>query len=225
MSPRPYTLGGAREAAIADTRQRVLAAARTLLLDHDLNRLTMNEVARLADVARATVYHQYHSKLGLIGALVEDFEQRAGLDTLITVVNTDPPDQLLRSMMRAGCAYWATDPDLVRKISALGNLQHDVQQLLAQHDAGRLDILRHTVHRLTDARMLAADHSPDEVLNVLWVLTSFDAYDLLTRGRRLSHHDAAQTLIALAAPLARASDPTRRGTSGRGTRMPRGSTI
>jgi AcrR family transcriptional regulator len=197
VSPRSYTLG-ARAVGIAETRRRVLSAARDLFLEHDVRMVTMNEVARRADVARATVYHQFGSKLGLVEALVEDLEQRAGLEALIAVVQDDPPARLIGSVIAAGCDYWATDPDLVRKISALGSLQHDVQALLAEHDSGRLTILTRMVERLAAARVLHSECAPEHAIDVLWVLTSFDAYDLLTRGRRLSHDTAADTLTRLA---------------------------
>ncbi len=40
---------------------------------------TVDEIARRADVARATVYHQFRSKVGVLEAVISDFEQRAGL--------------------------------------------------------------------------------------------------------------------------------------------------
>ena len=197
MSPRRYTLG-ARAAGIAETRHRVVAAARALLVEGDFRRVTMDEVARRADVARATVYHQFSSKLGLLEAVVDDLEARAGLEALVAVVEGDPPQRLVRSVIAAGCRYWATDPDLVRKVMALGSLQSDVQELLARHDAGRLRILTGMVDRLGEADLLRRGCSPEHAVNALWLLTSFDAYDLLTRGRQLTQDEAADVLARLA---------------------------
>ena len=52
------------------------------------HRASLDEIARRADVARATVYHQFGSKLGVLGAVVEDFERRAGLAALAELVET-----------------------------------------------------------------------------------------------------------------------------------------
>ena len=197
MSPRRYTMG-ARAAAVADTRHRVVAAAREVLVEGDVRRLTMDEVARRADVARATVYHQFGSKLGLVEAVVSDVEERAGLEALVAMVEADPPARLLRSVVAAGCRYWATDPALVRTIIAMGILQPDVQELLDRHDAGRLRILTRTIDRLTGAALLRPGCDPGHAVNVLWVLTSFESYDLLVRGRRVDRDEAADVLTRLA---------------------------
>lgn len=90
-------------------------------------------------MARATVYHQFGSKLGLLDSVARDFERRAGLDRLTDVIKSTPPGQLVQRVVIAGCDYWATDPQLARKINAVAVADTDAAQLLAEHDAGRLD--------------------------------------------------------------------------------------
>lgn len=195
MSPRAYRLG-ARTAAVADTRARVVAAAREMFADGGFHRASLDEIARRADVARATVYHQFGSKLGLLGAVVEDFERRAGLDGLATLVETAPADQLVRSVVTAGCDYWATDPALARAILAFAVADAGAGDMLAGHDAGRLRLLTRLVDRLAGADLLRCP--PAHALDTLWLLTSFTAYDELARGRGLPPSAAAALLTDLA---------------------------
>jgi AcrR family transcriptional regulator len=62
MSPRPYQLGQ-RQAASEQTRSRVLHAARALLMEStSFSGFSIEAVARRADVARMTIYHQFSSK-------------------------------------------------------------------------------------------------------------------------------------------------------------------
>ena len=62
MSPRPYQLGQ-RQAASEQTRSRVLQAARKLLMEStSFSGFSIEAVARRADVARMTIYHQFGSK-------------------------------------------------------------------------------------------------------------------------------------------------------------------
>ena len=56
MSPRPYRMVQ-RQAAAEENRERILAAARSLLLAEDFSEFTMEAVARKADVSRLTVYY------------------------------------------------------------------------------------------------------------------------------------------------------------------------
>jgi AcrR family transcriptional regulator len=66
--PRTYRLGQ-RQAATEQTRARILAAARDLLMSPDgYARSSIEAVARRADVARMTVYHQFGAKIGLLNS-------------------------------------------------------------------------------------------------------------------------------------------------------------
>jgi hypothetical protein len=87
---------------------------------------------------------------------------------------------------------------LVRAATALARLQPDLGQVLTPHDAGRLRLLRRMVDRLSEERALDRDCSPEEALDILWLLTSFDAYDILARGRDLTQDAVADHLTMLA---------------------------
>ena len=190
MSPRPYNLG-VRTAAVAETREKVVGAARRLFAEVGFHRVSLDEIARRADVARATVYHQFGSKLGVLGAVVEDYERRAGLAALADLVESGPVETLARDVVTAGCTYWSTDPALARSIIAFAVSDPQAADLLAGHDAGRLRLLTRMVGRLD---LL----DPERALDALWLLTGFAAYDDLTRGRGLSTARAAELLSGLA---------------------------
>jgi AcrR family transcriptional regulator len=180
---------GARAATVAATRGRIVAAARALLLEGDFRSVTMDEVARRADVARATVYHHLSSKSGMFEAVLTDREERAGLDELAAVAAEAPVDRLVRDLVRASTRYWATDPELTRTAIALAHLEPALQALLDRHDARRRDLLAVAVDRLGG--------KPKPALDTLWLTTSFEAYDLLTSGRGLSTPKAAKALTKL----------------------------
>ena len=197
MSPRPYQLG-LRGASVSKTRGRVLSAARELFVEGGFYSASVDEIARRADVARATIYHQFGSKLGVLEAVIADFEVRARLGDLMRVVEWSRPPELVRSVITAGCAYWATDPALVRTVIGVASMQREVQELVSQHDDGRRRILERVVERLVEAGVVGKGAPVAHALNALWVLTSFDVYDLLTRGRGFPCADAADTLARIA---------------------------
>ena len=84
MSPRPYQIGE-RKAGTDKTRERIVVAARELLVAEDFSSFTMDAVARLADVSRLTVYYQFESKAGLLEALYNHIAQRGHMDQLAEV--------------------------------------------------------------------------------------------------------------------------------------------
>ncbi|MDE9366699.1 TetR/AcrR family transcriptional regulator [Luteipulveratus sp. YIM 133132] len=186
--PRTYRMGARAEAAEA-TRDRVVHAARDLLVEEGFHRMSVDAVAARADVARATVYQRFGSKAGLLEAVLVDLEGRAGLAGLAELVATAPPDRLVAEVVTAGCRYWATDPDLCRMILAVATADPATASVLRDHDAGRRTLLQQVV-----ARLGHSGDAADEALDVLWVLTSFDAFDLLSRD----HRAAAERLTTMA---------------------------
>src|SRR5713101_5406230 len=94
-APRPYR--SPRRAAAAETRARILAAARTLLGGgKDLPPFSLDGVARQAGVTRLTVYNQFESKRGLLEAVFDDMAQRGGLSELPAVFAEADANQALR---------------------------------------------------------------------------------------------------------------------------------
>ncbi|GAA4891380.1 hypothetical protein [Actinomycetospora straminea] len=105
-------------------------------------------------------------------------------------------DDLLRATVVDGCRYWATDPVLARRVLGLTAADPEAAALVARHDDGRLALLRTVVGRLDEAGLLAVGRQ--EALDVLWLLTGFDAYDALARGRARSTSTVAALLVDLA---------------------------
>jgi hypothetical protein len=92
MSPRQYRLGKRAE-TVEQTRERIIAATRELLGLEGYPHASVDEVARLADVPRATVYCQFGSKRGLIEAVVPDIRQRAGQGGVVDSVESPTPSR------------------------------------------------------------------------------------------------------------------------------------
>src|SRR5918911_4824363 len=129
MSPRDYRLGRRAE-AIEQTRQRILAAARELLVRDDYRSTSVDEVARVADVARATVYYQFGSKAGLLEAVVADIERRAGQAAVVDAVQLADPVDALRQAFLTGCRFWAAEHALVRRLTGLAAVDSEIKRVL-----------------------------------------------------------------------------------------------
>src|SRR5687768_9418768 len=78
MAPRPYSMKR-RSEQVAQTRERIVAAAAGLFAQRGARATTMTEVAKLADVSTATVTNHFTTQDELIEAVV------AHLMTLIRV--------------------------------------------------------------------------------------------------------------------------------------------
>src|SRR5690242_9859769 len=116
MSPRPYKLGQ-RQAATEQTRTRIIQAARELLIaPGGISSFSIEMVAKAADVARMTVYHQFGSKLGLLEALCDSLAASGGMQQLATAFSmSDPLDALDQFILTFG-RFWEEDRLVVRRL-------------------------------------------------------------------------------------------------------------
>jgi hypothetical protein len=65
-------------------------------------------------------------------------------------------------------------------------------------EQGRADGMARLAQRLADQQALRADVTAGQAADLLWLLTSFDSFDLLYTGRELSIQETAATLITTA---------------------------
>ncbi|MFC4911218.1 TetR/AcrR family transcriptional regulator [Actinomadura gamaensis] len=171
MSPRPYR-SDRRAAAAEETRRRVLAAAREHLSGTGMTRLSVDAVAKAADVSRQTVYNAFGSKSGLLEALFDSLAEEAGL-SLGAAFAADGVDEALARFCAAFCGFWASERPVVRRLRGMAVLDDDLDKLLRERDGMRRTALITLLGRF-DGEPPAA-----QVLDVAWQLTSFESFDLL----------------------------------------------
>jgi AcrR family transcriptional regulator len=61
----------------SDKRDRLIAAARTLMHEHGVHPTTLAEVAQRADIPPGNVYYYFKTKEDLVRAVVEDYTRQA----------------------------------------------------------------------------------------------------------------------------------------------------
>jgi AcrR family transcriptional regulator len=102
-----------------ERRQRILAAANTLLEQGDYDAIQMRDIAREAEVALATIYRYFTSKEHLYAAaLLEwaaDFRSRGRPSPS----GTETDEARLRRLMRRAVRSFERSPQMVRVITVL----------------------------------------------------------------------------------------------------------
>src|SRR5947199_8865430 len=128
MSPRPYKLGQ-RQASTDQTRARILSAARELLMaSQSFSGFSIEAVARQADVARMTVYHQFGSKIGLLEALCDSLAASGGMDQLDTAFRQPDPPDVLNQYLLVFSRLWDVYRLQMRQLRALAALDPYCEQ-------------------------------------------------------------------------------------------------
>jgi AcrR family transcriptional regulator len=181
------------------TRRRILDAVHARLRDAPTEPLSLEEVAAAAKVARSTIYVVFGSRAGLLDAFVEDLWARSGLAALTAAVAHPDAREHLRGGLRASCEMYAAERDTYRVLFAMAHLGGDaVHDAIATKEDNRRGGMAHLARRLAEQDLLRPDVTVEEAENVLWLLASFDAFDLLFTGAGLSVEDVTDTLVATA---------------------------
>ncbi len=184
MCPRPYRLGQ-RQIATEQTRARILIAARELLLTSDaFSGFSIDAVARQADVARMTVYHQFGSKIGLLEALSDSLAAHGGMEQLANAFRQKDPLEALDEYIRVFSRFWQSDRLVTRRLRALSTLDPDFEQVVKARDERRREGLRVIVLRFVEKYGKPAPETIDETVNILFTLLSFETFDTLAGPTR-----------------------------------------
>jgi AcrR family transcriptional regulator len=199
MSPRPYKLGQ-RQAAIEETRTRVIAAARELLVSADPARFSIDAVAQHADVSRATVYYQFRSKAGLLEALFDSLGASGGMAGLADAFRNDDPLAALGDYIAVFGRFWGSDRLLHRRLRGLAALDPDLGEALQARQEWRRHGATTLITRLTtELGTPPATRQPDAI-GLLFTVTSFETFDTLA-----GPDQAPETVVPLIQHLARAA--------------------
>ncbi|HET6342752.1 MAG TPA: helix-turn-helix domain-containing protein [Gemmatimonadota bacterium] len=183
MSPRPYRLGR-RQEGVDKTRDRILDAARTLLKGDGYAEFTVDTVAREADVSRATVYYQFGSKAGLLEALFDDLAVRGRMTDLADAFQEADPLAALDRFIGVVTRFYASDRILLRRLRGLAAMDPDFASGIRGRDERRRKGLAALLGRLAERHGRPAGDDLVRALDVLHTLTSFEAFDNLSRRGR-----------------------------------------
>ena len=171
-----------RQASRDETRQRILEAVRKLLSTESAPDLSMEAVARSADVSRLTIYYQFGSRAGLLEALYDYLATRGHMQRVAEVFQEPGLPTALGKMVETFVGFWSTDPTVMRRLRAMGVLDSEIGKGIRARDARRPHIARELLQRAGASRARRASVRNGEVAAVLGMLTSFETYDALARA-------------------------------------------
>jgi AcrR family transcriptional regulator len=199
MSPRPYRLGQ-RQAAIDETRARVIAAARELLVSAEPGRFSIDAVAHKADVARATVYYQFRSKAGLLEALFDSLGAAGGMAGLADAFRRDDPLAALDDYVAVFGRFWGADRVLHRRLRGMTALDRELGDVLELRQEMRRRGVTTLVIRLTAQLGIPPADLQGDVIDLLFAVTSFETFDVLA-----GEDKTPEAVVPLVRHLARAA--------------------
>ena len=204
------------------TRRRIVGAVLERLRDSPSEPVSVERIAAMAGVARSTVYAIFGSRAGLFAAVGADLHARAGIGRLVEASHHPDAREALRGGLRAASEMHAADRDIFRALHSMGQLDPDaVGGEIARWEAERTAAMARIARGLGELGVLRPDVGVEHAAHVLWVITSFESFDLLYTGRALPVGEVVELLTATAeralcvSPAAAAPRSPRRGRAAR----------
>jgi AcrR family transcriptional regulator len=195
MSPPQRT----RAAAAELTKERVVEAMYERLRKAPASKISVDQVARDAGVARSTIYLVFESRAGLFDALAAYLWDRSGFHEIDQAVKEPDAREHLRGSFRVSSKSYGAERDVLRAIFSSAHTDPDAFGGSAQRlEEGRMGGMRYLAKRLDEQGQLRPGLTQREAADQLFVFTSFDSFDLLFTGRGLSAAKAGATLSAMA---------------------------
>ncbi|MDG4836480.1 TetR/AcrR family transcriptional regulator [Micromonospora sp. WMMD967] len=199
-----------------DTKRRILDAVYQQLVEAPSEPVSLDKVAKLAEVARSTIYTVFGSRAGLFGALGMDLLHRGGFTDMVHAVLQPDARQGLRDGIRGNVHMYAAHRDALRTLFSMAELDADaVGGAVQRLEQGRAEGMNDLARRLHEQHALRDGATVGYAADVLWLLTSFVSFDLLFTGRNLSVDAVTANLVdtaehALCRPLPEHSSASHR---------------
>ena len=180
---RPYQ-SRVRERQADDTRRRIVEAARRLLQTEGYDGMTIEAIARRAEVSAPSVYAIFKSKTGLLIALLDQSMFGPDYEEVVrqTLSATDPETRLRRAaaVSRQIRSAQSAAFDLMRSAGVvapeLAKLEQQREHLRYEKEEGMINFLR-------DTGALRPGLSHKTARDIFWMLTGGDVHRMLVRER------------------------------------------
>ena len=175
VSYRPYRTRRRADSTQA-TRERIKKAVRELLAEGGFHTSTVEEVADRAGVARATLYQHFRSRLELVDAICETFDENPALLQLRDTVEHPDADTALAETIAHTIRFWSSEDPILRQLYGVAAVDPAAQDLVDRQRADRRSEYGRLVHNLHQAHRLRTGLTRQRALNLLLVLSSYDTY-------------------------------------------------
>jgi AcrR family transcriptional regulator len=168
------------------TRQRIVDAVLERLRAAPAEPVAIEKIAAMAGVARSTVYAIFGSRAGLFDAVGAHLQARTGYERLVEASHHPDAREALRGGLRAASEMLAAERDTWRVLRSMAQLdQEAVGGSVERWEEERAAAMARVARRLHEQGHLRPDVTPEEANDLLWVITSFESFDLLYSSRGL----------------------------------------
>jgi AcrR family transcriptional regulator len=176
-----------------ETRRKIKAAVAELMAEGRFHESTVEQVADRAGIARATLYQHFRSRLELVDAICERFDDNPALLDIRRVVELPDADAALAETIANAVRFWSSEDPILSQLYGVVAIDPAAQDLVDRQRADRHSEMTRLVRHLKSAGSLRRGMTEQRALSLLMVLTSYETF----RELRLAGSSDRQLINAL----------------------------
>jgi AcrR family transcriptional regulator len=189
-----------RQRQAHETRGRIVEATRQLLETEGYAGMTVEAVARRAEVAAQTIYAVFGSKTGILAELLNQTTFGADYEnTVRQTLEEKDPEKRLRGAARIARQIHDAQRSGFDLLRGAGVVAPELARLEQERERIRYEREEAMILSLRDAKRLRPGLSYQAARDILWALTGSDLYRMLVRERGWSSQNyqdwLADTLV------------------------------
>jgi len=173
-----------RERQAYDTRQRIVEVARRLLRSEGYEGMTIEGIARRAEVSAQTVYATFKSKTGILIAILN--QSMFGLEyeeVVREALKANDPETRLRLVANVARQLRSAQSAAFDLMRGAGVVAPQLAKLAQQRERLRYEKEESMIGFLRKAEALRPGLSHKTARDIFWMLTGGDVYRMLVRER------------------------------------------
>ena len=173
-----------RQRQAHETRGRIVEATRQLLEAEGYAGMTVEAVARRAEVAVQTVYAVFGSKTGILAELLNQTTFGADYEeTVRQTLEEKDPEKRLRGAARIARQIHDAQRSGFDLLRGAGVVAPELARLEEERERIRYERQEQMIASLRDSQKLRPELSSRAARDILWTLTGSDIYRMLVRER------------------------------------------
>jgi AcrR family transcriptional regulator len=180
---RPYK-SIVRERQAGDTRRRIVEATKKLLQTEGYAGMTIEAIARRAEVSAQSVYAIFKSKTGILLELLDDSAFGSDYEDLVRqALSARDPETRLRFAARIARQIHQAQSTTFDLLRGGGVVAPELAKLEQQRERLRYERQERMITSLREAGRLRPELDPTTARDIFWMLTGRDVYRMLVRER------------------------------------------
>jgi AcrR family transcriptional regulator len=164
-----------------DTRAKIMEATRELLDKGEFHETSVEDVAELAGVSRATVYQHFPSRLDLVDAICDTFAENPALLALRDTVALPDAGEALDETIANTVHFWSSEDPVLRQLYGATAIDPAARDLVERQLSDRRGEMQRLVRHLDESGVLRSGVDRRAALAHLLLLTGYGTYGELRR--------------------------------------------